>query len=125
MKTLTITADPQNQFSAFLMDHLKPITMRQHWDLSLRINYYIKPLIQTLKFITDLGEAEHSGDWDPSIKITFWNDNQILKSLETEPGYYNMIIQGTDLLLEKGYKQHQSHNIIPISQIHSIRIIRN
>lgn len=131
MKTLTVTADPQNQFSTFLMDHLKPIEMRQHWGTSLKTDYFIKPLIQTIKFITDLGEAEHTGDWDLSIKITLWDDDDILQSLETDPGYYVMSIQGSNLLLEdssgRGTETNgdDSYHILPISQIHTIQVIRN
>ena len=115
MENLKITADPNNQFSSFLLDNLKPIQMRPHWDLSLKIDFYIQPLIQTIDFISKLGDLEHTGDWDPYLVIETTEEE-----IETDSGYYDMEIQGTVLriLQEGGYMT------IPISKIISITILR-
>lgn len=129
--SITVPISSQDQFSSFLMDHLKPITMRSHWDNELKINSYIKPLIQAITFITDLGEAEHTSDWDPSIRIQYWDQNDTLQSLETEPGYYIMQIQKENLILEDAENQAECHDqedyyhTIKINTIHTIQLIRN
>lgn len=129
--TVTIKTSSEEQFSGFLLDHLKPLTMRRDWSVSHKINYYIKPFIQTNQLILDLGEAEHTSDWDPSIIIQLWDQNGELQTIETDPGYYVMDIQDTVLLLEdspgNGEQEDEdiSYHIIPIQSIHSIQLIRS
>ena len=133
MTNLSLMPDPNNQFSAFLLDHLSPTIMRQNWDIALKVNHYIKPLIQTIKFIMDLGELEHSHDWDPFIKIGLFDgdspDN--IKYIETQPGYYIMDILNYTLLIEDEVDQGDqndgdiSYHTIPIKDIHSIQLLRS
>jgi len=128
---LTLAVDSENQFSEFLLNHLKPIRMNSDWGLSLRINYYLQPFLQTIDFAIRLGELEHTGDWDPSIIIHYWDQNQELQRIETDCGYYIMDIQNENLLLEdapgRGQQEDEdiSYHVIHIQTIHSISIVTN
>lgn len=134
--TIKIQTDHQNQFSGFLMDHLGYLIFTIDQDLDLKVNFYLKPLIQTIKLIMDLGEAEHTSDWDPSIQIRYWDKQGTIIQFETEPGYYEMQISVEHLILEDFSNNSQfwveaddiqkdSHHIIPIKDIHYIKLLRN
>jgi len=130
MNKLTVTTDSNNQFSAFLLDHLLPINLRKDWDNDLKINFYIKPLIQTIKLIIDLGELEHSHDWDPNLRIVLFDETQSdgFSIIETTNGYYTMVIDNDKLIIEDENQESDifyddTHTIL-IKDIHSIEFIR-
>lgn len=122
MKTLHFTPKNEIHFTSLLMDLLQPITLRSHWDTQLKVDSYIQPFINIIDLIITLGEQEHTGDWDPSIRIEFHNWDTI----ETQPGYYTIEIENDTLIIEdlNEYYQEIIHKI-PISEIASIELIRN
>ena len=126
-KTLTVNTSSENQFSCYILDHLKPCQMPtpndKLTDDSL-INGYLKPFIQTIKFIMDLGEKEHTGDWDPCLIITLWDDTKLF----TENGYYTMEIKGNYILIEDEIigapVNYMTEHKLLISTIKSIELTR-
>lgn len=76
--------------------------------------------------ILELGEIEHTGDWDPYLRINFTNG----ETLETDNGYHYFETQDDNILLEDAPNQGSETNgddsylIIPIKDIKSIRLLR-
>jgi len=117
MKKLKIQIDEKNQISQFMLDHLMPTQMRGHWDAQLKINFYLQPLIQTIDLIMNIGELEHTHDWDPYLHINLTTQDE---PIITEHGYYTMTIEGHQLIIED---QDEIHHIL-IPSIQSISLER-
>jgi hypothetical protein len=82
------------QLSPFLMDNFNTL------DLTKPINTInkrktIQAFIDYIKFLTDLGWMEHTGDWDPYITLRF-NNGRIQQY--TEHGYYEMELTDDNML---------------------------
>jgi hypothetical protein len=107
-----LLSSPDNHLSTLLMDKF-----RGHKFTDL--NEFIK--IQSL--IEELGWIEHTGDWDLSITITTKTG-----TLETDPGYSVIQIQGDDILIEDDIDSggqvdgDSAYHTFPISQIISISL---
>ena len=76
--------------------------------------------------ILELGDLEHSGDWDPYINITLNDGTRI----ETQNGSHEIQIQNEVILLEDelGYAQHSdgdiSYHVIQLKDIATIQLER-
>lgn len=125
---LTLNIQNTQQISSYLLEHLKPLELRKDWDPSYKKSEVTK-LLLVKQLILDLGDAEHSGDWDPYIKLGYWDDNQELVYITTQNGYHVMQIDSDDILLEDelGMAPYQDEDIsyyrLPIASIHSITIL--
>lgn len=126
-----IHKDRKTQVSPILFDAVsrEPIKIYPHTEPALLINE-IQAVIDTISLITTLGWAEHTGDWDPYIRIELKDGNTIT----TDNGYYEMQIQEQEhqniLLLEDSESQGEqwdediSYHIIDITTIASIQLLR-
>ena len=125
------------QSSPILFDALSknPIPINQdlpnNWVLSqIQILSQIQSIIKSIELIITLGQAEHTGDWDPYIIINLIDGG----SIETQNGYHHMGIQrgqfqNTLLLEDEEHMGNQndgdiSYHIINISNIKSIQLLR-
>ena len=125
----SIGTKDQIQISSFILTSLKPLELHHESPYQTKENQinYINQFINTISLIMAIGDIEHSGDWDPSIKIIFTDNTE----LETEAGYYIMNLQDDKILLENesgiGEQEDEdiSYHILPISKIKSIQIIEN
>jgi len=123
-----------------MMDWMPRIEFGIEVGNSLKINQYLLPFKKFMDLTILLGDIEHTGDWDPSIKVTMSNGDTV----ETEPGYYNFDIVGNIMLLEDAYDcgfenipedgildedlengEGSSLHHIEIKDISSIQLIRN
>lgn len=125
-----LTKHRVSQCSTILFDLLSTSTFTVYnWDNVHKIKYRVQSFIDTVNLITILGNAEHTGDWDPSISIKLRNSNEIL---ESEPGYYHMEILENEntgtfhLYLEKDEDDEGSiqYHIIDITKIETLLIHR-
>ena len=124
---LTIKIDTDCQISPLIMDYIQPLDMTKDAYLSPQqmIDFTLRPWMKLIDLIMDLGEKEHTHDWDPYISIKFKDGN----TLTTQNGYYIMNIQNDMLLLEdeEGAGQEKndddSYHIIPINTIASIELL--
>lgn len=127
MKTFNFEPSTQTQISSLIMDNLNPIKIHISEDIEIQ-KHNLRSFIKLKDLIFELGESEHSNDWDPSIKITFNNERE---SIETEPGYNVIEIDNDDLLIENELgmgdydDEDQSYFRIPISSIETIQLINN
>ena len=115
---------PETEISAFLMDNLGPIKIHSQEFPSLAL-VYAQELIKTIELILDLGEEEHSGDWDPYLIITL-NSGE---TIETENGYNYMEITEDlkSLQIETSTEfenEEASYITLPLDQIKTIELKR-
>ena len=124
MKTnLLKLINSEQQCSAFILDQLH-FTASNFPDVTLHDLYAFQ---HAIKIIIEIGEIEHTGDWDPYLIITLKDESQI----STPNGYYefeidessNSIIIITDLD-EESPVEDLTRTVIDISDIKSITINR-
>lgn len=86
-----------NQISGILLDLLS------YTPLQLTVNPKrdLESFQKLITFITQLGWIEHTGDWDPYLIIEFNNGDKF----ETEPGYYDFIIDGEGITVIYGTEE--------------------
>lgn len=79
--------------SSFIMDTIKqqPFILDKY-DYSQSIKKSeIQNLIRLIhSLIYELGDIEHSSDWDPYLTIKYNDDEGNIQTLQTESGYYLM-----------------------------------
>ena len=119
-----ISNEKASQISPLLFDSLSknPIIINNDFSIQVARNQ-IQTFIDTLGLIILLGEAEHSGDWDPYIKIKLGNGDEI----ESLNGYYDMEIQDNETLILYNSEDETNgigHHEITIENIHSIQLLR-
>ena len=84
----------QLQISSFLLERLTPVTFDP--DFPTLFPQYLETFSKVLKFLDNLGFIEHTGDWDPYLKITL-RDGVII---ETSSGYWDFKLrQENDMIL--------------------------
>lgn len=130
---LEIELNSESQISSFMLDHMTPVQMRKDWDVELKKLFYVTPFIRVIDLIMDIGEIEHTSDWDPSVKVGYNDPDEPgeVEYFETESGYWKMEIQGDNILLEDapgmGSQEDEdiSYHVIPIKELRHLEIIRN
>lgn len=118
--------------SSFIMDTFKqqPLNL-QRWDFSPTIKKQeLQAFIHLIKhLIYELGDIEHSSDWDPYLTIQYTDDEGNIQTLQTESGYYLMETDNPeyhkDSISIDDYDEDEDEDItrvIPIKDIISIQI---
>ena len=76
---LTIKIDTDCQISPLIMDYIQPLDMTKDAYLSPQqmIDFTLRPWMKLIDLIMDLGEKEHTHDWDPYISIKFKAGNTL------------------------------------------------
>jgi hypothetical protein len=127
----TFKLNPDRQLSPILMDNHKPFNIfieslephKLYNDLKILTNR-LQDFLIFRNFLVDLGEAEHSSDWDLYLIITLRDGTKI----QTDSGYDYFEIQDDKILVEdyedngEFKNENDSYHLIPINQISSISL---
>ncbi len=135
--------DPNNGsgVSNTLMDvlHRAPWTPAWEWDSDMRgfMIEQLKGLSALFQLVADLGELEHTSDWDPWLRITVnltRKGKPIDYNLDTTSGYFLFEVTEDAMVIEAPdpedmedqeylwYDPAQSRWVIPFNNIKSIQI---
>jgi len=117
-KEVLIKLQPQTEISAKIFDDCTPFKISK-WDDVEDNSHRIKLMESSCRnvkafidLVEQLGDIEHTSDWDPYLTITLRNGEQT----ETDTGYWNFEIKDGDLEFE-GYEKPMRIPIIAIREI--------
>jgi hypothetical protein len=102
---------PKRQISTQLADQFETLYFLQGMPAEEK-NRQLIAFAYYLQFILKLGESEHTGDWDPSIKLTFFPGTQDIAELETQAGYADLAFSKNGLDPEACPLTHEALSLL-------------
>lgn len=122
--SITFTTTEKPIFSLFLLEKLGKTDFTPGQPLCNK--WAIQQLTQSLNLCYALGELEHENGWDPYLTINFFNpETKSIQQLETASGYWELKLQGDNLLIQDDpykFSNGSEFHSIPIADIRSIQV---